>query len=441
MKKFLILTISLLTGVLMLYGTTFEELYNENLYKSSSYAQAKLGLESAQVDMNKIDNFFMPYLGLSFDTIKLGTTGPTSVAGLVFGGLGETEGYKLSFNVNFLEVWGASVALSFPFTFNVKDEWNIETPESEDINIRLSRDLTKLDRVERLNTEASYYDALSKYYFVQTNIFIDTVEDIFNRHYNEKMIELSQKELEILQNKYQASTDEDVKKNIEKQILSAQKTLEGLKSSNASLEYFEYSEELYNQTKNIVKNLINSNQNYSKNINERLDLKSLKLKEEASNIQKNFWFIPYIPFKNVNLSFSPFKEENKWSIGIGFELTILDKGERQLVSNNMKSNFAMLTYDESLKKVEETVRSLETNNKMLNYDLNINQIDLDNALDEYNKNVDLYNKGYITREDLELSEISLKRAQLTKENTENSLLLNELRIRQQYYVDIWGDKN
>ena len=151
--------------------------------------------------------------------------------------------------------------------------------------------------------------------------------------------------------------------------------------------------------------------------------------------------MPYMPFTNVSLSFSPFEEENKWSMGIGFELTILDKGERELASNNMKSNVAMLTYDESLKKVEETVRGLETNNKTLNYDLKINQIDLENVLDENNKNVDLYNKGYITKEDLELSEISLKRAQLTKENTENSLLLNELRIRQQYYVDIWGDKN
>ena len=221
MKKFLILTISLLTGVLMLYGTTFEELYNENLYKSSSYAQAKLGLESAQVDMNKIDNFFIPYLRLSVDTMKTGidplTGRTTTIGGLVFGGDGEIEGYKLSLNVNFLEVWGTSIGLSFPFEISF-DEFEVGFPWGDElkdeISLSISRDLTKIDKVDRLNTQSNYYSALSNYYMAQTNIFIDTVEDIFNRHYNEKMIELSQKELEILQNQYQASTDEEVKESI-----------------------------------------------------------------------------------------------------------------------------------------------------------------------------------------------------------------------------------
>ncbi|RAO99376.1 hypothetical protein PW5551_04375 [Petrotoga sp. 9PW.55.5.1] len=448
MKKFLILTLSLLTGALMLYATTFEELYNENLNKSSSLAQAELNLKNEKIKMEKIDNFFVPYLSLSVDTIKTEinpTTGkPITIGGLVFDKDGGIEGYSFALNTNFVEVWGASLALSFPFQI-IFDDFDVQFPWDEDlqkqISLILSRDLTKLDRVDRLNTQASYYNALSNYYMAQMNVFIDTIQDIFSRYYNQEMIELSQRELEILHNQYQAATDEDLKESIEKQILIAQKTLEGLKSSNASLEYFEYSEELYNQTKDIVESIVNSNQSYSKNIEERLDLKALKLQEEASNIQKNFWFIPYIPFNNVSLSFSPFNDDNDWSISVGFQLAILDKGERKLASDTMKSNVATLTYDESVKKIEETVRGLETNTKTLNYDLNINQIDLDNALDEYNKNVDLYNKGYITKEDLDMSEINLQRTQLTKENTENNLLVNELRIMQQYYVQIWGDEN
>ncbi|POZ92773.1 hypothetical protein AA81_05420, partial [Petrotoga halophila DSM 16923] len=286
MKKLIVLVITLLVGILSLFGMTFEELYEQNLNKSSSYTQAELNLRSAELNMNKIDNFFVPYLGISVDTMKTGIipAGTTTVSGLVFGGEGDLEGYRISLDVNFLEVWGAQVGLSFPFTLNTTDDWTIEGPSGEDISISLSRDLTIIDRAERLKTESSYYDALSKYYMAQTNEFITTIEDIFTRHYNEEMIQTYQDEIEILNQQYNLSTDKDEKENLEKQILTAQKSLETLRASNAPLEYFEYTQELYNQTKDMVERVINENQNYPTNIEERLDLKSLKLKEEASEI-------------------------------------------------------------------------------------------------------------------------------------------------------------
>ena len=57
------------------------------------------------------------------------------------------------------------------------------------------------------------------------------------------------------------------------------------------------------------------------------------------------------------------------------------------------------------------------------------------------KNIDLYKKGFITQDDLSLSEIVLQMNKLNLENTENSLKVNELRLMQQYYVNLWGDNN
>ncbi|POZ92769.1 hypothetical protein, partial [Petrotoga halophila] len=285
MKKLIVLVITLLVGILSIFGMTFEELYEQNLEKSSAYTQAELNLRGAQLEMNKIDKFFVPYLGISVDTMKTGIipAGTTTVSGLVFGGEGDLEGYEISLDVNFLEVWGAQVGVSFPFTLNT-DEWTIESPEASEIAISLSRDLTIIDKAERLKTESAYYDALSKYYTAQTNELITTIEDIFTRHYNEEMIQTYQDEIEILNQQYNLSTDEDEKESLEKQILTAQKNLETLRSNNAPLEYFEYTDELYNQTKETVERIINENQNYPTNIEERLDLKSLQLQEEASEI-------------------------------------------------------------------------------------------------------------------------------------------------------------
>ncbi|HOL85816.1 MAG TPA: hypothetical protein PLK41_08190, partial [Defluviitoga tunisiensis] len=60
---------------------------------------------------------------------------------------------------------------------------------------------------------------------------------------------------------------------------------------------------------------------------------------------------------------------------------------------------------------------------------------------DYEKNIDLYKKGFITQDDLSLSEIALQMNKLNLENTENSLKVNELRLMQQYYVNLWGDNN
>ncbi|MDY6895756.1 MAG: TolC family protein [Thermotogota bacterium] len=454
MKRLIFLVITLLVGILSIFGMTFEELYEQNLEKNSAYTQAELNLRSAEIEMNKMDNFFVPYLGISVDTMKttigltsegLPTDRETIVSGLVFGGEGELEGYNISLNVNFLEVWGAQVGVSFPFTLNT-DEWTIDTPEASDIAISLSRDLTIIDRAERLKTESSYYDALSKYYMAQTNELITTIEDIFTRYYNEEMIQTYQDEIEILNQQYNLSTDEDEKENLEKQILAAQKNLETLRASNAPLEYFEYTDELYSQAKDMVKGIINDKQKYPTNIEERLDLKSLQLQEEASQIESNFWFIPYLPFNEISVSLNPFFEEGEnlidnLSISVGFQLAILDKGERKLAADTMKTDVAALTYDESMLEVGNAIRNLETTRRTLNYDVKINQIDLENAMEDYNRNKELNSQGYITKEELKLSEIALERAQLASEKTENDILTNELKIMQQYYVDIWGDIN
>lgn len=446
MKKLIVLVITLLVGILSIFGMTFEELYEQNLEKSSSYMQAELNLRSAEIEMNKIDNFFVPYLGISVDTMKteISPVGPTTLSGLVFGGEGKLEGYVISLDVNFLEVWGAKVGASFPFTLNT-DEWTIDTPQATEIAISLSRDLTIIDRAERLKTESNYYDALSKYYLAQTNELITTIEDIFTRHYNEEMIQTYLDEIEILNQQYNLSTDEDEKEGLEKQILTAQKNLETLRAGNAPLEYFEYTEELYLQAKDTVERIINENQNYPTNVEERLDLKSLQLQEEASEIESNFWFIPYLPFNTISVSMNPFKDTDdlfdKLSISVGFQLAILDKGERKLASDTMKTNVAALTYDESIIETENAIRNLETTRKTLNYDVKIKQIDLENAMEDYDRNKELNDQGYITKEELKLSEISLRRAQLASEKVENDILTNELRIMQQYYVDIWGDIN
>lgn len=150
--------------------------------------------------------------------------------------------------------------------------------------------------------------------------------------------------------------------------------------------------------------------------------------------------MPYVPFSTLTFSVQPFNDFN-WNVRIGFEMTIFDKGERKLAADTMKSELASLTYDESTKKIEELIRGLETNKKTLYYDINIAQINLKNAIEDYERSQDLYKKGFITQNDLTLSEITLQRSKLTLEKTENNLKVNELRLMQQYYVNLWGDKN
>ncbi|MGB4435741.1 MAG: hypothetical protein WBI45_09895, partial [Defluviitoga tunisiensis] len=270
MKKKLILIIGLLLTFLSIFGISFEELYKQNLNKSSTYVQAEMNLKNAELEMKQIDQFFLPYVQVSLDTILkaniLSSEGflkesETSVGGILFDSSGDIIGYSFSLKTNFAEVFGTSIGLSFPFKIYFDDDksgfygpWStieyittsagtpitVEEKLYEQIAIVASRDLKKVDKAERLSTESKYYSALSNYYLAQTNEFINTIEDIFNRYYNEKTIELTQKQIDILKNQYESATEEKAKDEIEKQILTAQKTLEGLKANNVSLEYFDF---------------------------------------------------------------------------------------------------------------------------------------------------------------------------------------------------------
>ena len=123
MKKKLILIIGLLLTFLSIFGISFEELYKQNLNKSSTYVQAEMNLKNAELEMKQIDQFFLPYVQVSLDTILkaniLSSEGflikesETSVGGILFDTSGDISGYSFSLKTNFAEVFGTN-RLSFP---------------------------------------------------------------------------------------------------------------------------------------------------------------------------------------------------------------------------------------------------------------------------------------------------------------------------------------
>ncbi|MGI6476175.1 MAG: hypothetical protein ACOX1K_00320 [Defluviitoga tunisiensis] len=130
MKKKLILILGLLLTVLSIFGISFEELYRQNLNKSSTYVQAEMNLKNAELEMKQIDQFFVPYLQISLNTIlKAEITTPevtkkseTEVGGFIFNSSGNMIGYSFSLNTNFAEVFGTSIGLSFPFKIYFDDD-------------------------------------------------------------------------------------------------------------------------------------------------------------------------------------------------------------------------------------------------------------------------------------------------------------------------------
>jgi hypothetical protein len=129
-KKKLILILGLLLTVLSIFGISFEELYRQNLNKSSTYVQAEMNLKNAELEMKQIDQFFVPYVQVSLDTILkaniLSSEGSlkeseTEVGGILFDSSGDIIGYSFSLKTNFAEVFGTSIGLSFPFKIYFDD--------------------------------------------------------------------------------------------------------------------------------------------------------------------------------------------------------------------------------------------------------------------------------------------------------------------------------
>ncbi|MCD6550744.1 TolC family protein [Thermotoga sp.] len=387
-----------------LAGNVFD-LFEENLNNSSSYWSSVESFKEAEISYKRYTSFWNPEVSVS-----LGANGITITEEGV-------QNFSVLPTINFVNIYGFKLGLSFPISVNTKD-WSFNF---NDTQLSISKNLKADYMVSRLKMEANYLSARYSMRSVKNSIFIQTVQDVFNWYYYTKEIEILSQKLQVLKEKLTKTVNEDEKESLEKQIFSVEQTLRNTELKLKTIQTESINEEIYRETKNLLVNITLP----ATILEYREDLKALEIQKRAEEIEKRTWFLPYLP--DLTFSFNYDFEESNWSVGIGFQVTLWDFGERKLESEKRKSQIASLEYRERMEEINDSISELLVNIENLESQMKQKDIEVNDLRETYETNKQLFKKGFLSEEDLILSELDYMEGKLAMENFENSLILEKLK--------------
>lgn len=304
------------------------------------------------------------------------------------------------------------------------DDWSFNF---EGTQLSVSRNLKTEYTVDKLKTEANYLSSKYSLKSTKNSIFIQTVQDIFDWYYYTKKIEILSQRLQVLNEKLSKAKDDDEKKALEKQILSTEQTLRSAEYSLQTIQTKNIDEEVYQKTRKFLEGVTLP----ATTLEYREDLKALELQKKAEEIEKKTWFLPYLP--ELTFSFNYDFEDSEWLIGIGFQMTLWDFGERKLEAEKRKSQLVSLEYQEKVRNIENSLSQELVNIANLESQLRQKEIELEDLEESSKTNDQLFRKGFLSEEDYTLSKLDYVEGTLEKENLENSLILEKLK-----YISILG---
>jgi hypothetical protein len=400
MKRLLLLFLVL---PVFLAGNVFD-LFEENMNKSSNYWSAIESFKEKDLAYRQYTSFWNPGVSVSFGTNGINITEDG------------VQNFSVIPSVNFVNVYGFKLGLSFPISVNTKD-WSANF---EGTQLSVSRGLKEDYMVNRLQVGASYLSALYSLKSVKNSIFIQTVQDVFDWYYYTRKIEILSQRLQVLREKLSKAVDEDEKESLEKQILSVEQTLRDTKLDLEAI-HEGINEEIYRETKELLSNITLP----ATTVEHREDLKALEIQKKAEEIKKKTWFLPYLP--DLTFSFNYDFEKRTWSIGIGLQLTLWDFGERKLEAEKRKFQIVSLEYEEKIKEINDSINKSLTSIDNLRSQMKQEDIELNDLREVYETNRQLFEKGFLSEEDFILSELDYTEGKLTMENLENSLILEKLK--------------
>jgi len=210
----LILAIALATS--QGFADTWDSIYTARLNDSSSFLEAKLNLKSAEVDY---DQYVKPYIP-SVSLTTYSSSDSTYESGINFGS-DTTSGGALIPTVTFEKIFaGADVSLKAPISISSISDISLGNP-----SVSISRSLFPETEANRLEAEATLLSVQASVQKIQDTLKISLVTDILNTIYYQKLLETSQKNLEVLKKVRAATVDTTKFRDLDKSILSAQKSI------------------------------------------------------------------------------------------------------------------------------------------------------------------------------------------------------------------------
>lgn len=409
------------------FAGAWDTLYTSRLNDSSSYLEAKINLKAAQVDYDAYVKPFVPSISITTNS----TSDSTYNSGISFGS-DISSGGSLTPTVTFEKiVAGADLTLQTPINFSTSNSVSIGNP-----SVSISRSLFPETEADRLEAEAKLLAAQASIQKVQDDLKVSLASDILDAVYYQKKLKADQENLEVLQEVRAATVDTTKFHELDKNILSAQKSILEATNylSNIKDDVKNNAEALYEDLIRLKDGWLASQRGEQPTTSKTIH--SIELSLNAAELKGKSTILAYLPNPTLTGSVYYDTDKNKmgWGLTIKLSYNVLNKGANSL--NAMKREEYPKLYTSKLKDAQDelknTLGKISEAMKTLDLDKKIKDIDIADAQDAAAKQESLYKSGFISQEDYITARINLNTLQLDSQKIDYDILIQQLKLAQLY---------
>ena len=387
------------------------EIFEKRLDRDLEYQRALFQLEQARLTVKQKERVFLPYLNVSTSAYQGGSSGRISLAN------GQIQPFGISLEASLMNVFGTDISVSLPFVWSDESGSEIRVPE-----LSVSRKLFVETKPELFEARAEAISLEHKVESTKMAVWVDLVNDIFDRTYYWQIKALQEEHAGTLQFLLEESRDERSRRElkrqwyvIRKELLSSESALHELSAEGPRIPAEEASI-LQNKMESLVPRYERLISESITSPPEKKNLEALRLSLEAAERKAASWFLPFLPNPSFSaaLSYDLERDAVDWSLSVSFDITLFDRGERSIAAEARKRGRLLAELE-----LEQAARnSLIASEKALNrreiakIDYEISLIDMEEAREQYEQAQQLHKEGFITEDQLLLDFIDFRMTEL-----------------------------
>jgi outer membrane protein TolC len=414
-------------------GDEFEILLRERLQEDVSYQQSVLSLEQAKLRRAQVAYSAVPYLSVS-------SSG--SIAG--FAGIGNSSApsdpfvpsFSVTPSLRFSNALGTEISVATTFSYPEVAAGaagpaglGFGTP-----TLSVSRAVFADTVQQQLSAEAAFIRARLGLQTAEHAVRDALIGEILDAYLAERSLEGNRQNLEVLTSLYSSAVDEDSRRALERQILTARRSILQAEHQAAKADRVVSAnmETLYAEVRTWLSDAVSDLPEPGTVPQDVQSIRALTLELAAAQRESDRWFLPFVPNPTVTASvgFDTATQSVEWGVSVKVGATVLDRGEREVEAAGRRAaeRIAELQLRQSKEALRETVSGLWGTLLVQQIDLRLAELDLEDAQAQLRTTEKLHDQGFATAEELISAEIDVSLRELSLLSAEHARLTTELRL-------------
>lgn len=401
----------------------FEQLLERRLEENIQYRQARLDRSRAELSLNQLKNFALPYL-----TLEGGRTGIVYTEG-------ELQPVELQGSLRWTNVLGTDISISSPIKFDQEEIIN-------SVNVNLSRQLLPENDVRELRARAALLRAIENELDAEHAVLRNLLNEVFIGYLETERFRLARENLMLLEQELAAAVSADSRRTLQQRILRARRQL--LQAEQAMLDMDPYirsrtavlREQALNAAQERILPLPELSGIHTQRPDGSLALSAQEYSLAAAQLEGRRALLAYLPNPRIAFDWQyrlP-EQQTQWSLSLQFSLDILDRGERAMEAMRRKEQpeIERLRLLEAQRRHQDEFRRALTQHELLVYDRSLQEFSLEDALEAETRAERLFGAGFINEETYRLAVLDRKTAELAMQELEQNTVLRKLELQVLY---------